>query len=304
MFKFTRTATAALLLLLTSTNAQAPDKESALLRGSGRDLGVTWSIFDDEDHPSENANVPEFAVPAKFREDHLLRDDFDPPGQTISRSAKNIRLGNDYVDLDNLEDFGDLGDIRGNVYRSADDPRVLVIYDADGDLEEVCKIGRDGSYIGLHRADKGSSTFFEVYDSDYDSSKLGKAAHMEAPSRGGGRRLGQDLHTALKDKYDHEDHHHNHRQLATCNSYKVIEVVISYDSYLCSFEGGSANTENNIAAVVAKASLYYEDFCYKVKVGHLDANCNSGSDPYRSLIDNIDNECTLMTRYKDKFVRK
>jgi hypothetical protein len=82
------------------------------------------------------------------------------------------------------------------------------------------------------------------------------------------------------------------RKLQGCSSFKVIEVAIAYDSSLCSkFFGSSQDTAQAVVDVIAQASAFYEVFCYKVRLVHLEGYCESSTDPYRQLLESSTDVC-------------
>ena len=82
---------------------------------------------------------------------------------------------------------------------------------------------------------------------------------------------------------------------SSCSSFKVIEVAIAFDSSFCAREGGSvSSTKSSVQNIVAAASVYYQrqGVCTKIMISHLEGNCSSGADPYRSMVSSGDMTCS------------
>ena len=78
------------------------------------------------------------------------------------------------------------------------------------------------------------------------------------------------------------------QQNTTCNTFKVIELALAYDSSFCSGMGGAEDASfNEIIRIVSVASLKYNQagLCASIVITHLEGYCDPNKDPYKKFVD-------------------
>ena len=76
--------------------------------------------------------------------------------------------------------------------------------------------------------------------------------------------------------------------ISTCESYRIIDLAVAYDSSFCASYGGrSSNADNHVASLVSMVSSRYNQkgLCAKIKLSHLEGYCDPESDPYKQYVD-------------------
>jgi len=71
-----------------------------------------------------------------------------------------------------------------------------------------------------------------------------------------------------------------------CEEYQIIEIAVDYESSFCSHHGGADESFEAFVAVIAATSVKYQQqgLCRKIFVSHLNAHCNTETDPYLDIV--------------------
>jgi len=73
-----------------------------------------------------------------------------------------------------------------------------------------------------------------------------------------------------------------------CESFKVIELAVAYESSFCSKNWESKDvSDQKVIQVVVGVSIKYQqtDLCTKVKIVYMEGYCDSAKDPYKEFVD-------------------
>ncbi len=90
-------------------------------------------------------------------------------------------------------------------------------------------------------------------------------------------------------------------QSTGCSSFEVIEMAIAFDSTFCAKDGGGSFSlaKQEAENIVAQASVFYQrqGVCGKIKIKHLEGNCNASSDPNRYILSNV-GTCRALAHFR------
>jgi len=188
--------------------------------------------------------------------------------------------------------------------KTSDGEVILLRVGEDGRTTEHVKIySKEGLVTELVQTSAGKNEFVIVSDDmiDYDAinarSTFGCTGHDEFLA-------GDNEHGRLL----HEDHHHDHldqidannpstpRGLqAECTEYKVIELAVAFESSFCATYSSPEAASTKATEIVAGVSIKYEqtafNLCTKVSLSHLEAQCDSTTDPYKQYVTQNQSGC-------------
>lgn len=163
------------------------------------------------------------------------------------------------------------------VFRKVDQygRKVLVTENSSGDIETIVVRGGNKPAQTLQAVDPGVFTQIpeEALDEAYDS--MFHIRHEELSKR--------DMrHLRTRLPQDYEQSSPQHRSLAGCSEYRVIELAIAAESSFCA-SVGLANVNSTINRIVADVALEYEmsGLCFTVEVTHLETQCDPDTDEYK-----------------------
>jgi hypothetical protein len=174
------------------------------------------------------------------------------------------------------------------VFRSKKDPNILIVKDANGKLVSATKTDKTtGKSTEVNLISKKGNAYGTVTSDDLDDDKIA-LFRLEAviPPDGTRRLRGLQVH-ALAGASEHLANDDHHRSLqGGCDSFKVIEVALVVDSFLCAYAGGSSDVNALSQSIIATASQFYEvpGLCKKLEISSLEIHCNPDTDPIRPLL--------------------
>ena len=266
-------------------------------------------------HPGTGRGIPQFVV-NRFKEEHLLKDDYNPPGQVVVGNRvimTNSDGSEDMISL-NPEDLEEMqvftpgaeyylddekqAVIPRNVFRSKADPAVMVVKDSkSGKLKSVSKTDpQTGRTVTLEKIEEDSDTFVEISSDDLDEEKLQQYEYGETadenPEFSQRRRFLRQVDQTIMREVRNQTSSNSRRSLSELEGMDLtIKVAIAFESEFCSKVDGSSKAFDIVANVVAAASLKYEVFGLKVQISYLEGYCNgnrvtsggASSDPYAAM---------------------
>lgn len=163
---------------------------------------------------------------------------------------------------------------------------ILVIKDAQGKIEHVSVSDNNSrsDIVPIHPNNSSSydddHIFATITMEDYDEEKINTMAknHKEAFKS-------YTETTNKSSKSDKLDIQLLQKSAKNCQTFKVIDIAIAYDSTLCEkFNRDKQQTERHIQALVGMASHFYEPICLKLKISYIDGYCDSSLDPYYKMV--------------------
>ncbi|CAJ1952811.1 unnamed protein product [Cylindrotheca closterium] len=139
--------------------------------------------------------------------------------------------------------------------------------DNGGEIKSIDIISQDGSEVLMEALEDG--TLVTIRPEDMDQNKLRSLDFGEGNA---------DIITnQLMDR--------NKRFLQErCNSFKVVEVAVAYDSTFCA--QAASNSESTartlVEQAIARADTLFEPICVRVRLSYLEGFCSQAQDPYTS----------------------
>lgn len=258
--------------------------------------------------------LPEQVV-AKFQEENMLRDDAAPSYQSIPGGSQTFDIEGNTVSLDN-EDLIPLSVMAAggrvtvdgkaqllfpSVYKSRYDESILVAKNANGKLVSASKMSR-GRTVKVLPVARDGDVYMTISSDDLDQDKLSRSIILRDElydksnrhlRQGGASSTESDVEKSVFD-----------RELQTsCTEFRVVEIGIFVDSYMCANEGNSPQAAFDKAAmIVAQTSQKYQvaGLCMKFEVLDIDVYCDPGNDPMRSHVAaQTDSVCNVLTPFKN-----
>ncbi|CAB9498726.1 ADAM metallopeptidase domain 8 [Seminavis robusta] len=284
-------AVAALLLPVSNEAAvNASVDESGNLRGS-RDLRIDIPFLQKV---KENNNLEDdFAIVLQECTGSTLQVD----SETISIARKDLAVVNG-IFTEGAEFF-----LNGHkqyslpfhsVYKSLEDPTVIIVKGSKGRLQSATKIDPvTGETISVVPIEAGSEVFITVHENDIDQLKMNQFKYGDGDLFPPGEQ--RSLQTTNKTD--------RRALMSTCESYQVIELAVAYDHTFCQFHGSAVDANAAVQSIVSQASMKFEQICMRVMVSHVDGYCNEDTDPFVEVINGASQVCgndfdTLLFRFR------
>lgn len=204
---------------------------------------------------------------------------------------------NDLIPIDILspkaEFFGEDGEpeyyIPG-VYKSKQDPSIIITKSSNGRLVSASKksYGHSSKVVRV-ASNKNIYATIDEKDVDYDQiSQLKMDDIVIPPNQGRNLRVGRGTQSNLNADLRLSKSEERHLQ-GGCSTFKVVEIGVYFDSYMCAAEGTWSAARDRVVSIVADASRDYEAFCKKLVIQGINGHCNPGDDIMRPYVDGTAN---------------
>lgn len=256
--------------------------------------------------------LPEVVV-ARFREDNMLRDDAEPNYQSIPGGSQSFDIEGTTISLSdsdltplNIMAKGGRITVDGkeqllfpSVYKSKKDDSIIVTKNSNGRLVSASKRSRDRS-IKVVPIANDQDVYMSISSDDLDREKIDSSIIWRDEVYAKNRRNLRQLEVAAP-VHGVEDSIGDRELQTSCTEFRVVEIGIFVDSYMCANEGSAQNAYDKAVTIVAQASQKYQvaGLCMKFEVLDIDLYCTAGSGPTRSHVSaQTTDVCDTFTPFK------